>query len=322
MSQNQDQIEIKTLESERRSSPPPAPQPAQSHKPKLSPYVIIPIWIALSSAILSSFKFEYPIFLVTFHLTVSTIGTRVLAKFTNLLPDLKDVNMTRETWVKRILPIGIFFSGSLIFSNMAYLYLSVSFIQMLKAFTPVAILVVSSAFGLSSMDKKTFGIVSMISTGVCVASFGEVFWDTTGFTVQVIAILLEASRLVMIQLILTNLKMSPLTSMYFFAPVCAVINACILPFTEGWEPFVHLRDLGVFVLATNASVAFGLNVAAVFLIGAASSLVLTLAGIGKDLLLIAGSAIIFGGYPTALQLFGYSIALGGLVLFKTQGAKK
>lgn len=45
----QDQIEIKTLDSERRSSPPPQPQPQQSHKPKLSPYVIIPIWIALSS---------------------------------------------------------------------------------------------------------------------------------------------------------------------------------------------------------------------------------------------------------------------------------
>ena len=125
----------------------------------------------------------------------------------------------------------------------------------------------------------------------------------------------------MIQLILQNLKMSPLTSLYFFAPVCAVINACIIPFTEGWAPFLALKDLGLFVLATNAAVAFGLNVAAVFLIGAASSLILTLAGIGKDLLLIAGSAIIFGGYPTALQLFGYSIALAGLVLFKTQGKK-
>lgn len=132
---------------------------------------------------------------------------------------------------------------------------------------------------------------------------------------------MESSRLVMIQLILQNLKMSPLTSLYFFAPVCAIINACIIPFTEGWAPFLALKDLGLFVLATNAAVAFGLNVAAVFLIGAASSLILTLAGIGKDLLLIAGSAIIFGGYPTALQLFGYSIALAGLVLFKTQGKK-
>jgi hypothetical protein len=36
--------------------------------------------------------------------------------------------------------------------------------------------------------------------------------------------------------------------------------------------------LGVFVLLSNASCAFGLNIAVVFLIGCASSLVLTLSG--------------------------------------------
>ena len=39
-----------------------------------------------------------------------------------------DVNM----FAKSILPIGIFFSGTLILSNTAFLFLSVSFIQMLK----------------------------------------------------------------------------------------------------------------------------------------------------------------------------------------------
>lgn len=41
--------------------------------------------------------------------------------------------MTRDTFVKSILPIGVLFSASLIFSNKAYLHLTVSFIQMLKA---------------------------------------------------------------------------------------------------------------------------------------------------------------------------------------------
>lgn len=41
--------------------------------------------------------------------------------------------MTKEVFVKSILPISLLFSGSLILSNKAYLYLSVSFIQMLKA---------------------------------------------------------------------------------------------------------------------------------------------------------------------------------------------
>jgi len=59
----------------------------------------------------------------------------------------------------------------------------------------------------------------------------------------------------------------------------------------------------------------------VFLIGVGSGLVLTLAGVFKDILLISGSVLIFNAQITALQIFGYSIALGGLVIFKTTAAK-
>ncbi|KAF9530302.1 hypothetical protein CPB83DRAFT_892902 [Crepidotus variabilis] len=40
-----------------------------------------------------------------------------------------------------------------------------------------------------------------------------------------------------------------------------------------------------------------------------------------DILLITGSVIIFGSTVSPVQVFGYSIALGGLVLFKTTGGK-
>ena len=75
------------------------------------------------------------------------------------------------------------------------------------------------------------------------------------------------------------------------------------------------------ILLSNAAVAFLLNVAAVFLVGAGSGLVLTLAGVFKDILLITGSVLIWGTPITPLQVFGYSIALGGLVLYKTSGSK-
>ena len=55
----------------------------------------------------------------------------------------------------------------------------------------------------------------------------------------------------------------------------------ILPFTEGWAPFEHLYRIGPIILLTNAAVAFCLNIAAVFLIGVGSGLVLTLAGVFK-----------------------------------------
>jgi hypothetical protein len=40
--------------------------------------------------------------------------------------------MNKDMFLRSILPIGLLFSGSLILSNSAYLYLSISYIQMLK----------------------------------------------------------------------------------------------------------------------------------------------------------------------------------------------
>lgn len=72
------------------------------------------------------------------------------------------------------------------------------------------------------------------------------------------------------------------TSVYSItSQVCAAINLFMIPFTEGLEPFRELAKLGPAILISNAAVAFCLNVAAVFLIGVGSGLVLTLAGVLK-----------------------------------------
>ncbi len=54
--------------------------------------------------------------------------------------------------------------------------------------------------------------------------------------------------------------MDPLVSLHYYAPVCFAINAIILPFVEGVEPFFALNRVGIFVFLTNAGVAFALNV--------------------------------------------------------------
>jgi Triose-phosphate Transporter family len=186
----------------------------------------------------------------------------------------------------------------------------------LQAFTPVSVLLISITFGLKKADTTLMAIVGAISCGVALASYGELHFNLIGFLFQVAAILFESSRLVMIQVLLQGLKMDPLVSLYYFAPVCAAILAIALPFTEGLTPFFELGRVGPFVLLSNASCAFGLNITAVFLIGAASSLVLTLAGVIKDILLIFGSMVVLGSTVSGLQYIGYAIALGGLVAFK------
>ena len=127
--------------SDNQSSPLPTPVSASPPKPKssLTATAIIPVWILLSSAVIiynnylyNTLAFPYPVFTVTWHLFFATIGTRILQRTTHLLDGAKEVRMDMSIFVRRILPIGILFSGSLIMSNTAYLYLSVSYIQMLK----------------------------------------------------------------------------------------------------------------------------------------------------------------------------------------------
>ncbi|KAJ7600656.1 TPT-domain-containing protein [Mycena floridula] len=307
----------------------PLPSPAVAAAPskpksKLSSAIIIPIWIAFSTSVIiynnymyNTLNFKYPVFLVTWHLIFAAIGTRILQRTTNLLDGTNDVKMTKDMFIKSILPIGVLFSGSLILSNTAYLYLSVSYIQMLKAFNPVCILLISWTFRISEPNRKLALIVFMISCGVALASHGELKFNLLGFIIQAAAVGFEASRLVMIEVLLQGLKMDPLVSLHYYAPVCAVINLIFLPFTEGLQPFYDLAKVGPLILFSNAFVAFFLNVAAVFLVGVGGGLVLTLAGVFKDILLITASVIFASALVTPLQVFGYSIALGGLVLYRT-----
>lgn len=72
------------------------------------------------------------IFLTTWHLSFATVVTQIMARYTTILDSRKKVPMTKRTYVRCIVPIGLFFALSLVCGNMAYLYLSVAFIQMLK----------------------------------------------------------------------------------------------------------------------------------------------------------------------------------------------
>jgi hypothetical protein len=56
-------------------------------------------------------------------------------------------------------------------------------------------------------------------------------------------------------------------------------------------------------------------------IGKTSSLVLTLSGVLKDILLVFASMFLFRDPVTLIQAFGYSIALGGLIYYKLGGEK-
>ena len=188
-----------------------------------------------------------------------------------------------------------------------------------QATTPVAVLLASWALGVAPPSLKTLANVSFIVIGVIIASYAEVQFDLTGFLYQLGGITFEALRLVLVQKLLSSAeyKMDPLVSLYYFAPVCALMNGLTALVTE--VPTMALADIyrvGFLTLIANAMVAFLLNVSVVFLIGKTSSLVLTLCGVLKDILLVGLSMLIWGTPVMKMQFFGYSIALAGMLYYK------
>ncbi|KAL5113680.1 hypothetical protein ACEQ8H_008433 [Pleosporales sp. CAS-2024a] len=298
-----------------------APEPASFH-----PAVYIALWISLSSStivfnkyILDTAKFQFPIALTTWHLVFGTVVTQCLARFTTILDSRKKVPMTGRVYLRAIVPIGVFFSLSLICGNQAYLHLSVAFIQMLKATMPVWVLLTTAVLGVAPLSLTVLGNVSFIVIGVVIASVGEIQFKMTGFVWQVGGLAFEAIRLVMVQRLLSSdeFKMDPLVSLYYFAPACACMNGFVLLFTELPRlSMAAIHGVGGITLFANALVAFLLNVSVVFLIGKTSSLVLTLSGVLKDILLVFASMFLFKDPVSLLQAFGYSIALGGLIYYK------
>ncbi|KAK0389762.1 hypothetical protein NLU13_3335 [Sarocladium strictum] len=299
---------------------------ASGNKRGLPPAVYVIIWISCSSSVilfnkwlLDTLNFRFPVILTTYHLTFATVVTQFMARFTTLLDGRKKVKMTSRVYMRAVVPIGIFFSLSLICGNVTYLYLSVAFIQMLKATTPVATLISGWILGLSAPNLKQFLNVSAIVVGVIIASMGEIHFVTIGVIYQMGGIVFEALRLTMVQRLLSSsdFKMDPIVSLYYFAPICAVMNGVVALI---WEvPRCSMADVynvGLFTFFLNGLCAFLLNVSVVFLIGKTSAVVLTLCGVLKDILLVAASMMIWGTQVTALQFFGYSIALGGMVYYK------
>lgn len=161
-------------------------------------------------------------------------------------------------------------------------------------------------------------IVAIISLAVAIASIGELQFNAKGCFFQIGGILAEAARLVLTNSLMKELKLDPLSTLYYIAPCSLVfVGSACLVFEAPSLPLDRLFTASFLsVLIINGLVAFTLNIAVVMLIGKTSALVLTLAGVIKDVFLVFLSMCIFGAPVTALQFLAYAVALLGLNLHK------
>lgn len=144
---------------------------------------------------------------------------------------------------------------------------------MLKAFAPGIVLFISWVWGVADPSVGDIINIMCIVSGVIVASLGEMDLSWTGLAFQLSGLMFEAVRVVMIQTLLSGegLNMDPLVGLYYYAPVCAVLNLLIAGTVEipsvSWE---DVRQVGWIILCLNALLAFFLNFVSLVLVSCLS----------------------------------------------------
>ena len=223
--------------------------------------------------------------------------------------------MSRDLYISSVVPIGALYSLSLWLSNSAYIYLSVSFIQMLKALMPVAVYSIGVLLKKEGFKTETMVNMLSISFGVSIAAYGEAKFDVWGVALQLGAVAFEATRLVLIQILLTSkgISLNPITSLYYVAPCCFVF--LLVPWIFVEYPILKSASSLHFdyvIFGTNSLCAFALNLAVFLLVGKTSALTMNVAGVVKDWLLIAFSWSVIKDTVTPINLFGYGLAFVGV----------
>ncbi|KAJ0744526.1 putative sugar phosphate transporter domain-containing protein [Helianthus annuus] len=283
-------------------------------------YSYLLIYIALSSSqiffnkwVLSSkeINFPYPLGLTLLHMVFSSVLCFVLTKVTKV-----------GRYTTSVFPISAMFAVTLWLGNTAYLYISVSFAQMLKAIMPVAVFFLGVAAGLEAMSCSMLLIMSVISFGVLVASYGEININWIGVVYQMGGVVGEALRLIFMEILVKRkgVKLNPISMMFYVSPcrqnlgsLCSAV-CLFVPWIFLEMPKMESWSFQPFVLTLNSLCTFALNLSVFLVIQHTSALTIRVAGVVKDWVVVLLSAILFADTKLSLvNLIGYAI---GNLLFQ------
>lgn len=300
------------------------PEPAKPAKrmPVLAAYGLVVVWMFVSGGVVmvnkyvldpNLGKFPYPLALTSIHMAVSwTMAWLLMATGVVQKQPVKS-----DMYLRCIAPIGALFAVMLWSSNLAYLYLSVSFVQMLKAALPLVVYIIGCIIGTERITVPMVFNMFIVVGGVAAASYGELHFVWIGVIIQCGSILVEAVRVTMVQLLLqaNGIKLNPVNTIYCVAPVSLVCMAGPLLAYEMPKMLAAGVVISPWILLFSALLAFALNVVVFLIIGALSALTMNVAGVVKDVLLIGVSSSVFGAPVTTLQIGGFGCALVGVMWY-------
>jgi len=276
-----------------------------------------PFLIVLNSQILTTMDFRYPAL-------VSAIGLVSSSTIAHGMVALGLVKMerplTQHFFIRVIVPSGLLSTGCIVLGNSVYAYLSVAYIQMLKALTPVYILLCMFAFRLESPSLLLVFAVLTICTGTSIASYGELRFSVIGFVIQLFGDVVEGLKLVFQDLQMKTIKLTPIETLYYVAPASVLFQFVYILIMEH-EAF-SMSTGGKFlanhwpVVIAVSLVGFAVNILGYLVMQRTDGLMLKLLSVFRsNALVVLSNMFLPGNDVTKLQWFGNTISVAGFLWY-------
>ena len=230
-----------------------------------------------------------------------------------------DGGITFRFWLRNMVPIGAAQGITFASTNAAYMYLTITFTQMLAAFTPTVTLVLLYLFGVETPTTRASCAVLVISLGCVLSSYGEGHFDLVGVAFRSLGIFSEATRLVLTQHLLKNHKLTIFQSQYYLAPIGAgflLIGALINETGKA----IKLDAIGtVFAHPGLFSASAGLGVVASMLtflvIKLTNSVTLKVVNTARNAAFVLFTVTMLGEPATPVQVAGYCVSLAAFCAY-------
>ncbi|GJQ11727.1 hypothetical protein GpartN1_g3518.t1 [Galdieria partita] len=284
----------------------------------------------------NKWNFPFPLLVTASHMGFISLSLGLMFRFTNWC---EKPSVPRRLYYLFVVPYSVLVALDITLSNSGFLYLEASFVEMIKSSMPASVLLFLVAFGLEVLSARLIVVVSLISVGLALSSYGEVNFQLTGFSLELIAVLIGSLRLVYAQYLLhgkneDSLASSPdaglssphrlktLQLLYYQTSIAFsfLIVPALFSVISQYKKF-QVPDETVYLMTTclivllGAIIALALNICDLLMVSYTSALTCTVVGTIKTAVVVGTSWLVFRNAVSYLNLLGYFICLLGVVLY-------
>jgi len=266
--------------------------------------------------------FHFPVLLSAAHLCVSASLSLCALLFSSQRHGVRLAIPTLTEFFYSILPLAFFMVVSIGCSNVALVFATAAFTEVVASATCVSTALMVMAAGLP-YDRRLFAPLSFVVVGVTVSSAGEIKLSRMGLALCLVSCLARSAKTSMQQWLMGSSnpyqKYDPCTLLFWTSMPASCLMILGSLTIEGLQPYMQMVSMdgltskglfsAILLSCLNATV---LNAAQLFItqdLGAVGS---QLAAQVKSVLTMCGGMVMFHESVTALEACGFALVLTGV----------